>query len=228
MVRGPRLHGVLLRPVHSAGAVASPSAHCHHPHRYSQNHGAEPLADAAAHDSTAPARLVDVQQLNVLTDVPDVAQIAGANLSGLQKKCFDAPNEELHAHLLEQHRQGALSHLERAALRSASSGLGSAWLSAMPVMPTLRLTDYAVTFALRTRVTLPPCCSTDRLPSCTCGNTVTDTATHALGCGSRGNMRGARHALLLHAWERIASKVGCDTVAEPPLAPLIQAEPGQP
>ena len=105
------------------------------------------------------------QQLNVLTDVPDVAHIAGVNLSGLRKKRFDAHNEELHAHLLDQHRPGALSQPERAALRSTSSGLGSAWLSAMPVMPTLRLTDYAVTFALRTRLTLPACRSTDKLPS---------------------------------------------------------------
>ena len=187
-----------------------------------------PLADAAARDPAAPARLAAVQQLKVLTDVPDVAHIAGANLNGLQKKCFDAHNAELHAHLLDQHRPGALSQPERASLRSASSGLGSAWLSAMPVMPTLRLSDYAVTFALRTRLSLPACRSTDRLPSCTCDNTVTDAATHALGCGSRGNMRGARHTLLLHAWQRIASKAGCDTVTEPPLAPLIQAEPGQP
>jgi hypothetical protein len=41
-------------------------------------------------------------------------------------------------------------------------------------------------------------------------------------------MRGARHTLLLHAWQRTASKAGCDTATEPPLAPLIQAEPRQP
>jgi hypothetical protein len=44
----------------------------------------------------------------------------------------------------------AQSQPERVALQSASPGLDSAWVSAMPIMPTL--SDYAVTFGLRTRL----------------------------------------------------------------------------
>ena len=110
-----------------------------------------------------------------------------------------------------------------ARIRSAACGPASAWLTALPMTPTLRLSNaefraagrHLLGLGVASPVDLPPC-------PCTAGDST--TPDHALSCNHNAGEAIVRHDLWASAWRHVIRRAGCATSAEPPYNSL--AAPG--
>jgi hypothetical protein len=101
-----------------------------------------------------------------------------------------------------------------ARVRSAASGTSAAWLTAVPTVPTLRLTDSDFVMAGRHRLGLGVPAPVGS-PPCVCGAADSSKADHALSCRLNAGYNTMRHDSGYKAWCRIIRRAGCKTAVEP-------------
>ncbi len=103
--------------------------------------------------------------------------------------------------------------LGAARIRSASSGLSSAWITALPGATTsLSDADFVAAgrhllgLGVPTAVAMPPC---------SCGGGQPASPDHAMVCRQLAGVSTLRHDQWASAWRRVIRRAGCATSAEP-------------
>jgi hypothetical protein len=106
-------------------------------------------------------------------------------------------------------------------LQAVAGQEAGGWLSALPVLPGLRMTDIEVMLALRLRLGLPSLFGETR--QCTCGRQLDPGAEHALTCRSAARALISRHDHCLRAWRNIVQAAGGSARVEPLLAGYLES-----
>lgn len=107
-------------------------------------------------------------------------------------------------------------HGRRAAARihSVANGPASAWLTALPVTPTMRLGNDDFAMAGRHRLGLGVPAPVD-MPPCRCTSGDSSTPDHAMSCNKLAGEATMRHNMLTSVWRDALSRAGCATSVEP-------------
>jgi hypothetical protein len=146
-----------------------------------------------------------------------------AQLPGAQKQVSRVEGDRLGAAFLDACDTSTVEGQRAAArIRSAACGPASAWLTALPTAPTLRLNDgeflaagrHLLGLGMNTVVDVPPCL-------CTSGDST--TPDHALSCKHNAGVASMRHDILVSTWRRAIHRAGCATSVEPPYNSLAAA-----
>ena len=147
-------------------------------------------------------------------DLPD--EFIDAVLPRVQKAVSRAVGDRVGAAFLAACDTATVEGQRAAArIRSAAAGPATAWITALPVTPGLRLSDAEFVMAGRhllglgapTPVDIPPC-------DCTAGDLA--TPDHALSCNHNAGEATVRHDYWASAWRHAIRRAGCATSAEPP------------
>ena len=101
-----------------------------------------------------------------------------------------------------------------ARIRSASCGPASAWLTALPTAPTLRLSDAEFLMAGRHLLGLGVPSSVD-VPPCNCTAGDSTTLDHALSCNHNSGEAIVRHNDLVSTWRLALCRAGLSSSREP-------------
>ena len=154
-------------------------------------------------------------------DLP--TEFVEAELPGVQKSVSRLVGDRLGAAFLEACDTTTADGRRAAArIRSASCGPASAWLTALPTAPTLRLSNgeffaagrHLLGLGVTTAVDVPPC-------HCTAGDST--TPDHALSCNRNAGEASMRHNYWVSAWRHAIHRAGCASSVEPQYSSLAAA-----
>jgi hypothetical protein len=154
-------------------------------------------------------------------DLP--AEFVEAVLPRVQKTVSRFVGDRMGSAFLDACDTGTVEGQRAAArIRSASCGPASAWLTALPMTPTLRLSNaeflaagrHLLGLGVPSLVDVPPC-------HCTTGDST--TPDHALSCNRNAGEASMRHNYWVSAWRHAIHRAGCATSVEPPYSSLAAA-----
>ena len=109
-------------------------------------------------------------------------------------------------------------------MMSASSGLSSGWVTALPSDPSTRLSNDDFVLASRYLLSLGVATTIATQP-CHCGATDAEDLDQAMVCKLTARMATLRHDIWASAWRRAIRRAGYRTSAEPSCSDLLA--PGQ-
>ena len=143
-------------------------------------------------------------------------------LPGVQREYGHVMAQRAHSALLAEYDLATTEgQQDMARLRSCACRPASMWLDALPVAPTLQLTDADFVYAARYRMGAAYLPTNHPPVTCFCGTRLLPgDQHHALICDSTDGVKTMRHDILKETWRRIAHRAGIATSVEPCMAPL--------
>ena len=107
-----------------------------------------------------------------------------------------------------------------ARMLSAASGPSSGWVTALPGVPSTRLSDADFVLAGRHLFGLGTATVIATQP-CPCGAIDAEHSDHAMACKQTARMATLRHDVWASAWRRAIHRAGCATSAQPSYSNLL-------
>jgi hypothetical protein len=143
-------------------------------------------------------------------------------LPGVQREFSRVAADRRHAELLASCDPSSIAgQHDLARLRSCACGPASMWIDALPVAPTLQLSDADFIFAGRHRLGAAYMPANAPAVQCFCKEQVqTGNKDHPMTCDTISGVRTMRHNIITDTWRRSAARAGVATSAEPHLRPL--------